>query len=307
MLYADKIEKMLAGETVYPITCEIDPSWRCNLKCFFCTDNGIVSPTSEMLSLETFSKIISELSEIGVKSITFTGGGEPTVSPFFNEMAKLAFEKGFELGLITNGVLLDKITNPEFFKFIRISLDSYNEMSYWEIKGKHYFEKVVKNISALAEKKVTDVGVSYIVCTKNESGVLIGEDLAKTMGVDYIQFKPIIRNEASSAFPFWALSGDKTISTKRYIATDNLPCTIAGLVGVIGADANLYFCCQHRGDLKFCLGNLKEHSFKELWNNRKDIMPEVSLCKECRYQNYAAGYRKFSNPKYKFLRHHNFL
>ena len=307
MAYADEIEKIQAGEIVYPITCEVDPSWNCNLNCFFCTDNGIVNDGKGLLDFSIFSMLIAELSVLGTKSITFTGGGEPLVNPEFNNMVELAHSKGFELGLITNGVLLNKVEHPEWFKFIRISLDSYDRDSYIRVKGMDFFNIVVENIQALTQRQVTDVGVSYIVCIENQIGIKLAQDLAGFLGVDYIQFKPMVTKGNRKNISFEGFSGEKSIVTERYNAEDHLPCQIAGLIGVVGADANVYFCCQHRGDKHFVLGNLEKSTFKEIWKNRINLFPKVSFCKVCRYQNYARGFAKFSKPKFKFLRHTNFL
>ena len=307
MKYVDEIERIISGEIVYPITCEIDPSWKCNLDCFFCTDNGIVNNDVGFLDFSIFSMLIAELSTLGTKSITFTGGGEPLVNPDFNDMVELAHSKGFELGLITNGVLLNRISHPEWFKFIRISLDSYDRSSYLKIKRRDFFNIVIENIQALAERQLTDVGISYVICDENREGVVLGQELAGLLGVDYIQFKPMVKNGSRAQVSSENLSGKKTIVTNRYAAENNLPCQIAGLIGVVGADANVYFCCQHRGNKAFSLGNLGQTTFKELWKNRSKFFPKVSFCKECRYQNYAKGFENFSKPKFKFLRHTNFL
>jgi radical SAM protein with 4Fe4S-binding SPASM domain len=308
--YFEKIDSLKKGNWECPVCLEIDPSSACNLKCFFCTDKVYLKENSEFLNFNLYRSLIEEAKELGVKAITFTGGGEPLLHPQFNQMARFAIYNGFEIGLITNGLLLNTISDPEIFKFIRISLDAYDEKSYKKIKGKNCFNQVVSNIISLAEKEITDVGISYVVCDENIFGIEIVRNIFKdTKGIDYIQFKPVwidgkiprnIRKNLN-------ILEDKALITERYSNSDSLSCIIAGLIGVIGANGKVYYCCQHRGEEKFFLGDLKINSFYEIWKNRKDLVVNTTKCPICRYRNYAAGYRKFSNPKYKFLKHRNFL
>ena len=240
------------------------------------------------------------------KSISFTGGGEPLMNPRFNDIVSKAYSLGFEIGLITNGTLLDRVENLDQFKFIRVSLDAYDEESYYKIKGKNLFNKVMKNIKNAANSGKTDIGVSYVICKENVNGIQEIQEILKESGIKYIQFKPAWINGGKFELPE-GINGDKTIIADRYIAKDNLPCLIAGLIGIVGADSKVYFCCQYRLNEKFCLGSLTQDSFWDLWKKRKEIMPNVSKCPQCRYQNYAEGFLKFSQPKYIFLKHRNFL
>ena len=46
----DKLQKIAAGQTVFPITVEIDPSNRCNHRCQWCV--SLLSHMSQRLALE---------------------------------------------------------------------------------------------------------------------------------------------------------------------------------------------------------------------------------------------------------------
>lgn len=302
----DEISDIKKGKDVYPITCEIDPSNACNLNCSFCMYAKGLKKNRDILPWKTYYNLITELKILGVRSITFTGGGEPLMNPRFNDMVSEAHSVGFEIGLITNGTLLDRVENLNYFKFIRISLDAYDKKSYEKIKGKDLFNKVIKNIIRVTKRKVTDIGISYVVCEDNVNGIEEIQEILSGIGIKYIQFKPAWINGGKFELPE-GISGDKTIITDRYIAKNNLPCLIAGLIGIVGADSKVYFCCQYRLNKKFCLGSLEEESFASLWKKRKNIVPDISKCPQCRYQNYAEGYEIFSQPKYTFLKHKNFL
>lgn len=305
VFYMNEVEILLNGDWVPPVTCEIDPSNACNLNCNFCMYSEFRSKDKSLMDMISYEVLVNELSSLGVKSITFTGGGEPLIHPKINEMAMIAYSLHFDLGLITNGILLDRIKDPSIYSFIRISLDASNEKMYKKVKGKDFFNKVVDNVHDLVLKNKTDVGLSYVVCEENVHGINEAIRLANELDVDYIQFKPAWMN--GKKFPLPEMNGNKIITTDRYKAEDNLPCKIAGLVGIITASGEVYFCCQKRGEKDFCLGNIKDELFSDIWKRRLSFIPDVSKCPNCRYGNYAIGYKKFSGSKYKFLRHKNFL
>jgi len=304
--YMNEILDIKKGKDVYPITCEIDPSNACNLNCSFCMYAKGLRKNRDILSWEIYRNLITELKILKVRSISFTGGGEPLMNPRFNDMVSKAYSLGFEIGLITNGTFLHKVENLDQFKFIRISLDAYDEESYYKIKGKDLFNEVINNIREAANGGKTDIGISYVVCKENANGIQEIQETLKESGIKYIQFKPAWVNGGKFELPE-DINGDKTIVTDRYVAKDNLPCLIAGLIGIVGADSKVYFCCQYRLNEKFCLGSLAEDSFWDLWKKRKEIMPDTSKCPQCRYQNYAEAFLEFSKSKYTFLQHKNFL
>jgi hypothetical protein len=57
---------------------------------------------------------------------------------------------------------------------------------------------------------------------------------------------------------------------------------------VIAADAKMYVCCHMRGYAKYCIGDFKKNSFKEIWCSTKrrkaveniDFNDCVPLCRD---------------------------
>lgn len=304
--YLKEVDAILAGEKVPPVTCEIDPTNYCQNKCRFCYFEGYLQHTPMQLNYDLYLRLISDLQTMGVKSVTFTGGGEPTLHPRFKSMVRDAKRRGFALGLITNGLKIDDTKDLlDHFDFIRVSLNAATPETYYELtKNKDGFEKVRVNLAtlSLARRRGLTVGISYVICPENQHEVELAEKMANDIGVDYIQFKPEVgnglpRNEHSPVALF----------TDRYPVDSDLPCKIAGLVGIVGADGQAYFCCQKRGDSAFVVGDLRTTFFPKVWAKRKGMKPDISGCTTCRYMNYAVDYREYVNPKYSFLRHREFL
>lgn len=263
-----------------PITCEIDPSNRCQNNCNFCM-YADYRQNNAMLELGAYEDLLEDLKAMGTKSITFTGGGEPLTNPDFDRMVLLAKDADFKIGLITNGILLDTIATADLFEFVRVSLDAATSETYRKIKGNGYFERVLDNIETF------QTGISFVVCPDNEHEV----DLAKQMydfgKSKYIQFKPVYGTTLEREI-------EGAINTDRFPVQNSLPCHIAGLVGIVGADGSVWYCCQKRGNKHYLLGNIHEESFADIWADRVHVEPVTTQCKTCRYQNYI---EEIYNPK----------
>lgn len=301
--YIKEADDVVAGKYVNPVTCEIDLTTVCQNNCYFCVNKESNKESHSIIDFQVCRKLIYELKDLGVKSITFTGGGEPLLHPLSIEIISLASSLGFKLGLITNGINLDKIEIVlDLFEFIRVSLYGVDRFSYQQKTGKDNFNKVINNVrNVIKKRKEVVVGFSYVLL-KNDNTFERAKKLAEDVGVDYIQFKPILGEDISD------VGNDKrTFLTNRYDPDSTLPCKIAGLIGIVSADCNVYFCCMKRGQNKYCLGNLKDDSFENLWKKRKYIEVDLSECSSCRYMNYAKGYLSVKESEKHFLKHRDFL
>lgn len=292
--YTNEIIRLLDGELVYPITCEIDLSNRCQLNCSFCMYKRYLHAERQDLDLDIYKCLFRDFRAIDMRSITFTGGGEPLMNPNAIEMVEIAADQDFDLGLITNGVYLDRIP-PDLlktFKFIRISLDAMDQSTYKKIKGADHFGRVLRNTLQTIDivGSSTTVGWSYVVCEENERGIDAAKLLAREVGVSYIQFKPAWIN--GDVYQYKTSTSETIYSADRYRATDTFPCQIAGLVGIIGANAKVYYCCQHRGEPYYEVGDLEKAEFNQIWRDRHLIEPKLKDCPMCRYMSYVKAFQK---------------
>lgn len=310
-LYTNEVLSMINGEYFPPISCEIDLSNKCQLKCSFCMYSSYRKEEGCHLDRALYQSLIHQLKSIGTKSITFTGGGEPLANPHAAEMIDLAFKEGFDIGLITNGV--DLYSLPVYllnsFKFIRVSLDAASREVYKKVKRADFYDLVIDNISkasSISNKKVV-VGISYVICEDNEHEVYEAEKLSRELNADYVQFKPAWRNGGIYDGLYMGENEEQdpgVFVANRWKPTDSLPCVIAGLIGIVGANGKLYYCCQHRGKVQYELGDLTIDSFDEIWRRRKYIDPSIKECPQCRYMSYAKKFREIPGM---LINHRNFL
>lgn len=302
--HIDKIENAFKDKIVTPISCEIDPSNTCMLDCSFCLYKG-KEKLKPFLDYNLYLKLLRDLKKIGCLSITFTGGGEPLIHPKFNTMVKDALDFGFEIGLVTNGILLDSVEDLDKFKFVRVSLNAGTPEVYEKITGKNLFNKAISSVkNAVKRNGETTIGLSFVVCNDNEKDIANAKTIAENLGVDYIQFKPVVSKSVSTLEETYP--DNISIWTNRYKSIDDRPCKIAGLIGIVGSSGNVYYCCQGRGNPDFLLGNIEDASFKAIWGKRIDKKIDISKCYACRYMNYVKQYDELVNID-KFIGHRNFL
>lgn len=285
--HLDRVTLWLKGENVPPITMELDLTNRCNHHC-----PGCIGGRTGAQDLKNPLKIIDQIASFGVKAVTFTGGGEPLLHPQVLDSVKWAKKKGLDVGFITNGSLLNEENSEVLVKncvWVRVSLDASNPKEFGDTHGldADVFYQVVKNIGLLAQTKKglktkCIVGVGYLTNQKMLKGMLPATRLCKKLGVDYLQFR-------SFHWDFTDISKElkkcKKLETKDFLVLyskhkyewmkdpnlgrDYQECYGHQFASVICADGNMTLCCHTRGDKKFTLGNLYQHSIKEIWSSKK--------------------------------------
>ena len=99
------IESLKNGEIVYPIQVEIHPTLMCNHNCYWCITNKTYTDKQlDIIPFEKLYSLITEFSEVGVKTLTFSGGGEPLLyKDFHTEFINKVWQKNYRISFETNG------------------------------------------------------------------------------------------------------------------------------------------------------------------------------------------------------------
>ena len=115
--HLDKVLDFFGGKNVDPITLEIDPSNACNHSCPFCISGhihlskfkGTKLFNRTMMSRDVFMNLVKDLCKTKINSISFTGGGEPTLNPHLKEAVNyLKKNSKIDLGMYSNGTNFEK-------------------------------------------------------------------------------------------------------------------------------------------------------------------------------------------------------
>lgn len=122
--HIDNIKKIRSEPR--PINVMIDVTTKCNLHCPFCYVSG--RPRTHDLNLEEIKHFLGVIKPLSVD----ISGGEPTLWPHINEFIEWLHKKEIKIGLITNGVLLNRIDikNLNKLSWLRISINEYLDKEF---------------------------------------------------------------------------------------------------------------------------------------------------------------------------------
>lgn len=319
LTYPDVLDKMVKDESVNPINLEINLTNICNHKCIWCT-YGYLHSSTDTLDKVDVKNVLDDAYKMGVKSITWTGGGEPLVHKDFYEIIEYAAKYKFKQGLNTNGVLLnDKIIEclAKNFSYVRFSVDSGSSecTKRCHQTSENDFDKIINNIKKLCNAKKQYetnivIGYSFLIDQSNVNDMITATQIAKDANVDYIQFKPIVNyyksnSQFSSKSAIWEKIKEN-FSKIRLIEDDKFKirilehkfsniklqnenfgrkydkCYGCDLLASIGANGSVDLCCAYKGLKQWSLGNIKEEKFIDIWNGKKrqDVKRDIEI-KKC--------------------------
>ena len=300
--YYNEIKDIFKGNIPVPRTVEIFISDDCNHKCVGCHSSMLHEEHIGKLNIKVVKKVIRELSTLGVEGIEISGGGEPLLHPNIVEFMECVNEKMVG-GMITNGtVITEKIGDSivENLRFVRIALDAGSKDVYEKIHRVNHFKILKNNIRYIVKRKQElksniTIGLKYLVSEKNYFDIIKATELAKSLGVDYIQFKALRRDENTITD---LVKVSELIEDSKKLANNSFkvmgsiektflttPCVLTPIHPTIDASGNVYLCAfwQYRRD-SFNIGNIKNQTFKEIWYSERHIEAIKSIkIDECNY------------------------
>jgi MoaA/NifB/PqqE/SkfB family radical SAM enzyme len=299
--HTEKLDDLSKGIISSPIYIRIKPTNKCNHSCFYCSYKpGVKNILSENINLndsiplEKMDEILSDLKDMDVKAVTYSGGGEPLIYPHITKALVDTLDYGIDLSIITNGQNL-KGVNAELLsraKWVRISLDSASSSTFKKIRHvkKSFFYELLNNIEKFSNMKNSncEFGINFVVNHLNAEEVFDSAKLYRDLGVNHIKFTPrwIEGDWLGYHSPFMksvlhqietARSELETSNFSVYDTYDNdlnmtgvkerkyKKCYIMQITPVIAADSNVYFCHDKTYTNKGLLGSIKDKSFKQLW------------------------------------------
>ena len=289
----------------FPISMAIEPTTSCNLRCPECP-SGLRQFTRPIGMLEpTFFKSTIDAVYKELIYLTFYFQGEPYLNPNFLEMVKYASEKGIYTSTSTNAHYLNeeqsaKTVESKLDRLI-ISIDGTTQETYEQYRIGGSLQKVIdgtKHIIAAKKRlksKTPHIVFQFLVVKPNEHQLNDVQLLAKKLGVDEVVFKTAqVYNfeNGNSLIPDnikysrYKKNSDGTYSIKNKLLNQ---CWRMWSSCVVTWDGVVVPCCFDK-DAKHQLGDLKQQSFKELWNSekyqnfRQSILKsrqEIDICKNC--------------------------
>ena len=309
-----------AGSTrlyYYPARITIESGNICNLRCPLCpTGQRNSSAKKGFLSFTDFKRFIDETGK-NLLLIRLYNWGEPLLNKELVKMIEYANEKYIMVKISTNLSFPIEDSQAEALikanlQKIYVSCDGASGSTYktYHIDGD--FNSVVSNMKLLIEKKMklrnqyTDIIWLFHVFKHNEHEIEKARAMAKDMGIK-IAINKMRTDMGKEIFE----TAEKSIERDSKWLPENpeynvfnmfekkpknrFNCDLLWTETVINWDGSILPCCAVYNETH-SFGNIKEDSFKNIWNNekyisaRKNILGRKSdiktICHICKTNGY---------------------
>jgi MoaA/NifB/PqqE/SkfB family radical SAM enzyme len=321
LYHGDRMDSLRAGISPPPVHVQLILSDLCNQDCHFCAYRMSGGLSTELFGTEKTHnpnrkiptdkavEILDDCAAMGVKAVQFTGGGEPTVHAQHLEIIHHAQRLGLKTALVTNGVKLD-VTHPSIqaLDWLRISVDAGHCDTYCRIRRvtPAHWDRVWANIADLRDFE-GNFGVGFVVTNENYEEIPVAAIRCAEAGVPYMRIGAVFSAEGMR---FYDSFNDiaEYIDVAKGFETDDFKivdlfgrrmgdlenhnpdfefCAYQYFTLYIGADLNVYRCCNTAYTTPGKLVSLKNQRFKDAALGRAPF--DARTCRYCQFlgQNRA--------------------
>jgi len=136
-----------------PVCLYLEVTNRCNLLCTTCPRTfEDLEPPADM-SWDLFTRVVDQIPKIA--RVVLHGVGEPMLVKHLPRMVRYLKDRGTYVLFNTNGTVLNEKNGRALIAAeldeLRVSFDAANAKSYLAIRGKNYFNRILKNVRAFRE------------------------------------------------------------------------------------------------------------------------------------------------------------
>jgi MoaA/NifB/PqqE/SkfB family radical SAM enzyme len=313
---------LAAGCILPPLHVRIKPTNACNHNCAYCAYKaeglqlGQEMNKRDFIPREKMLGIVDDLAGMGVKAVTFSGGGEPFIYPYLLDAVRKLAPTPIRFAALTNGANL-KGELAEIFAqratWLRISCDGWDGPSYAAYRkvGPGAFAQLLKNMESF--KKLGGrclLSVSLIVDQRNAAHVFEFLERMKDLGVDSAKVSPCIVSNLGAENQAYHRPIFEKVKEQIGRAVEDLHslhfeifdayhelgakfakaytwCPFLQILPVIGADMNVYSCQDKAYTPDGLLGSIKEQSFKKFWYSDKNNFFKINPSRDCNHHCVA--------------------
>lgn len=300
LYHTERVHYWLKGKDIYPIYVEISPSGTCNHRCIFCAFEYL-NYKPQFINKDVLKKTLSEMARCQVKSVMFSGEGEPFLHKDMPDFIAHARRVGLDVAVAINGVLFTPNIARQCLgslTWIKVSINAGTKKTYAKIHGcrEEDFDKVISNIKAAVRikkknKYACTIGAQIVLLPENIQEVIKLADLLKNIGIDYLVVKPFVKHLMSSHNITRELTKKELLKLenklkkfdrgnfKVYFRAHSFfkikqpraykKCLSLSFFCEITSNGNIYTCGPFLGKDNFCYGNIYKNSFVEIWKGQK--------------------------------------
>ncbi len=300
-----------AYDKLPPYSVELHLTSVCNYDCYHCSYANR-RKSAVYLKQEIINGLIDNLiNSTRAKGVYFSGGGEPTTLKNWDLYIKRLLENNIEVSLVTNGSLIKPQHLPIIsnLNYIAISIYSIKSETAKKITGSKKIEHsflLPEEIKKHSGKTV--VGARCVINRFNYDEIIDIYNKAIDSGFDYIIFIPEIDYENRGVCLtmeqvnkmrelVWSSSIDNKKANLELLAknqfnyypqADNkeifnhIDCQAIKLRtnAFVNYDGGVYLCQPHIGNKTYCIGNIVNKRFEDIWNSEKHKKVIDSLAKQ---------------------------
>ena len=304
------------SKILLPAQVDIDLTNICNQDCYYCNSAEHRRAAPVQKKYTEYIALLDKLASWRTHSpnsfgtthtITYPGGGEPTVLRGFEHVIEHTIDHGFLTSITTNGSRLDRllasvpIEKLRKIAWIGIDIDAGTQELYEQIRrsktNKSMFSKVKYNAIELI-KAGANVDFKCLINPYNDNQQAINDlfNFVKEVRGRMLYFRPVIYNnkahDITSEIKHWIQqASDRTgipfwVNTTKTQPRKYKKCHQMYHFPVFCAEGYVYVCCDNKGNTQFALCRWDQGDFRDLWLQAEHHViynrTNVSLCKPCR-------------------------
>lgn len=306
--FTEQLEALRDGRVVAPVHIRIKPTNRCNHNCWYCayrTDDlklGEDMDERDAIPEAKMMEIIDDIVAMGVKAVTFSGGGEPLLYKPLPQVIDRLAAGGVKVATLTNGANLRGRVAESLARhatWVRVSVDAWDDESYAKARGAKTgeFSRLLENMRAFVATGTQCVlGVSFIIGRDNHHRLAEVVELFRDVGVNHVKLSAaVVANDvhANNLYhrelmaavteqigrakalerPGFQVLNHYHETEERFEKSYTI-CPFLQFLTVIGADCTVYTCQDKAYTREGTLGSIKDRRFSEFWlseENRKQL------------------------------------
>jgi radical SAM protein with 4Fe4S-binding SPASM domain len=295
-----------------PFEVDIHITNACQLDCIGCWHYSplLVEPKpiawkSKHLTQPVFESLVNDLSELGTRSLNFSGGGDPLAHPKVYDFIEYATAHGLKVKMVSN-LLLARDPERLAKSGLRYVLANFSAGSPAVYKAYHSnqpeesYDKLLEIVRILVAGGIS-IDLNCVLSSVNyldiENMIRVAADTTKTIsfktltstkdiGTESVKLTPEQVQDIKNRIPDYTALADslgvkhtfKGLETwlsldelgKRHLPVDSSSCYTGYYATSIRATGNVTLCCDSAEDNTpeypdVVLGNLNESRFKEIW------------------------------------------
>jgi len=315
--FPHKLRDLREGRLTAPIHVRLKPTNTCTHRCSYCCYRNPELHLSERMDErdeiphDKMLEIVADLADMGVRAVTFSGGGEPLCYPFIIEAVEGLLDGGMEVAEL----LARRAT------WVRISMDAADRELYAKTRSvrPEEFDRVCENIRGFArlDGRTCVLGLNLIVTRENRGDVRRFLEMSKELGADHVKVSGAVvsikpKENAEYLAPFYDSAKAQIAEAAASLADASfgvvdklhLPdsaeesfereytwCPFAQCLTVIAADLNVYTCQDKAYTTSGWLGSIRDRRFSELWSSGelKRRLRTLDPSRHCRHHCVAHG------------------